>query len=447
MQPLEAGDLTELRLVGSGGFGVVQRGRSRKLGMDVALKTVWRRSGADSSDLEKEREMMSRANYTYVLRLLGVYDKREGEHCEYGLVMEYMPYGSLYTLFDKILDVPWSLRFQIIHQVALGMNYLHHALEPPIIHRDLKPSNVLLNKSLDVQLTDFGLAKNENSGSSSVSFAGTVSYMPPEALPSDKSEYSYKPTKKFDVYSFAILAWSVLSGCEPYSDIAKNMVQLLITQNPNNRPDIKLVEKWESNKMVREAKRLMQECWDGDPGKRPSFSAIINRTPEMQEAYKYEIHHDVEDVSRKLQNLSSLSARDKDTLDGRNGLKSDTNIQDSNTFSISIFQEVIDQIRRAAVSPDTPKDHNQDALEAEEFLQSHFSQIVQSKPDLSDILDDLYSSSYLTQETMDMIQSGTPQEQVRKTLRMIINNGKASCHEFLRLLKIHYPSLMTSLRD
>ncbi|XP_040189075.1 receptor-interacting serine/threonine-protein kinase 3-like isoform X2 [Rana temporaria] len=221
MQRLPPGDLESLKLVGRGGFGEVYRGWSQNLQMEVALKVV---QGASSSnlkrlmkDLMKERDVMQKASNPHVLRLLGVYEKAEGSLVEYGLVMEYMSYGSLRTLFDDIPDVPWALRFQILHQVVLGMNYLH-SLDPPIIHRDLKPCNVLLNKHLDVQITDFGLSKIIGATSSAVpSFAGTLPYMPPEAL----NNINYEVSKSHDVYSFGILVWTVFSGEEPYPDCSE----------------------------------------------------------------------------------------------------------------------------------------------------------------------------------------------------------------------------------
>ncbi|XP_068107753.1 receptor-interacting serine/threonine-protein kinase 2-like isoform X2 [Hyperolius riggenbachi] len=222
MHLLPYGDLENLELVGSGGFGCVYKGWSRRLQMEVALKMI---QGAHSSNMKKlmkglmkERDVMQKASSPHVLRLLGVYEKPEGKLLELGLVMEFMPNGSLRSLFDNIPDVPWALKFQILHQVVLGMNYLH-SMDPPIIHRDLKPCNVLLNKYLDVQITDFGLSKIAGATTSATpSFAGTLSYMPPEAL----NDINYEITRTFDVYSFAILTWTVFSSVEPYLDCSES---------------------------------------------------------------------------------------------------------------------------------------------------------------------------------------------------------------------------------
>ncbi|KAG2462640.1 RIPK4 kinase, partial [Polypterus senegalus] len=149
-----------------------------------------------TDSLEHEASMMLKGSCQYVLSLIGIY--KNPERSEHGLVMHFMENGSLENLLTRQSQLPWPLKFQIIHQVALGMNFLHTQLPKPILHLDLKPSNVLLNESFTVQLTDFGLSEVAHSCSSfqSEHEGGTLSYMPPEALVSKK----YRPMKAFDVY-------------------------------------------------------------------------------------------------------------------------------------------------------------------------------------------------------------------------------------------------------
>lgn len=96
---------------------------------------------------------MNEARFLYVLRLLGLYvDDVEPDAPKLGLVMEFMENGSLSDLQYKVPSVPWALRLRILHQVALGMNFLH-SLSPPLLHLDLKPSNVLLDGELHVRVS------------------------------------------------------------------------------------------------------------------------------------------------------------------------------------------------------------------------------------------------------------------------------------------------------
>ncbi|XP_075473280.1 receptor-interacting serine/threonine-protein kinase 3-like isoform X1 [Ascaphus truei] len=400
MLQFQAGDLHSLSLVGSGGFGLVYRGWSETLGMEVALKMLQGARENNLKDFMKERDMMHTANYTYVLRLLGVYEKPEGNLIEYGLVIEYMPLGSLCTLFENVPDVPWALRFQILHQVVLGMNFLHR-LSPPIIHRDLKPGNVLFNKSLDVQLTDFGLAKFAGSAtttSTDQSIVGTLAYMPPEAI----KDINYKPTKMFDVYSFGILTWSVLSGQEPYPDARSFQIMYCI---PNgDRPDVRMVDKCLTVKMVPEAKKLMIKCWDGEAKDRPSFQDLKVETVLMSNEYVGEIDSAIREVLDLLKNPSASA-----------------------------------QVTAAESSP-LPD------LNAPEFLETNFAAIVQAGPDLSNIWDILYTEGIINgEEQSDLDSIERRRDQVRKTLRMIRNKGQRSSTRLLQLLEQHHPSLATSM--
>ncbi|XP_063296309.1 receptor-interacting serine/threonine-protein kinase 3-like isoform X2 [Pelobates fuscus] len=288
-------DLENLILIGQGGFGMVYKGWSKTLRMEVALKMI---HGSDLKTLikalSKESMVMQKASNPYVLRLLGVYKKVEGIMVQNGLVMEYMPHGSLHTLVNDIESVPWSLKFRIFHQVVLGMNYLH-SLDPPIIHRDLKPGNVLLNKYLDVQITDFGLSKIQGATSSAnPSIVGTLAYIPPEAF----ININYNPTESYDVYSFGILMWSVISGKEPFSGAPINLIPFLI---PNgHRPDMSELDRWSDEKMVPKAMDLMVSCWNKQAEDRPSFHECSELTASMFEAYESQIDEDVQILLKKI---------------------------------------------------------------------------------------------------------------------------------------------------
>ncbi|XP_053546943.1 receptor-interacting serine/threonine-protein kinase 3-like [Bombina bombina] len=305
MLQLPAGDLDNLSFVNNGGFGNIYRGWSRTLKMDVAFKTI---NGAACSNLKmwlkkikKEGDMMLKANHTYVLLIFGMYENEEENPSECGLILEYMPCGSVRSLLDDLrCIVPWALRFQILHQVCLGMNYLHN-LNPPIIHRDLKPSNVLLNRHLDVQITDFGLSKIIGASSSTKpkSFVGTLPYMPPEAF----GDLNYKPTEAFDIYSYGILIWTVFSGEEPYNGALPTLIQRKVPEG--QRPSEEVLDKLSNVPMVPNAKQLMIQCWHENPNRRPSFAKCSDITTEMFEVYKSITDNAVRSVQDKLKTDSS----------------------------------------------------------------------------------------------------------------------------------------------
>ncbi|XP_072359940.1 ankyrin repeat and protein kinase domain-containing protein 1-like isoform X3 [Scyliorhinus torazame] len=249
-----AQQLVDRKPIGSGGFGRIWRARHSGWGIDVALKVL--HGTADQSvenrELLREAGLMKELQFQHIVRLVGLYQD-PGQPL--GIVMELMENGSLASLQQQEL-VPGPLKVRLIHEVALGMNYIH-GLQPPLLHLDLNPRNVLLDEGLHAKVADFGLSKLKQFASSSAltSIAGTIEYLPPEALKSDINQY--KPIPATDVYSFGILMWSILTGKQPYS---------------GQRPDLNLLPSEETLEKLKDLKELMQKCWHDQPQDRPPFN-------------------------------------------------------------------------------------------------------------------------------------------------------------------------------
>lgn len=72
-----------------------------------------------------------------------------------------------------------------------------------IIHRDIKPENILLDENLNVQLTDFGLAKEMTKKQRLFDCVGTPGYLAPEVL-----EAGMCADNSCLGYSFEVDAWA-----------------------------------------------------------------------------------------------------------------------------------------------------------------------------------------------------------------------------------------------
>lgn len=66
------------------------------------------------------------------------------------VVMEYMSKGSMDNLLTTHA-LMWPKKFQMIHEVTMGMNILH-SMKPPLLHLNLKLSNILLDDHLHVKV-------------------------------------------------------------------------------------------------------------------------------------------------------------------------------------------------------------------------------------------------------------------------------------------------------
>lgn len=152
------------------------------------------------------------------------------------MLLEWMSKGSLSTILlgDMSTEIPWSQRIGWAHDVAKGIQYLHH-LRPKIIHRDLRSDNVMVNEAGVAKVSEFGLSrrkrfqmkaspkrshevldspdgKGKEEGGNAYKYVseGGPSFTPPELLLS-------KPyTEKVDSYNFGMLMWQIVTRQVPH---------------------------------------------------------------------------------------------------------------------------------------------------------------------------------------------------------------------------------------
>ena len=151
----------------------------------------------------QECRQCSMLRHPNIVQFLGTYYPRGTEGAANRMripvmVMEMMA-DSLTSFVEKHVKIPVHIKYSIIHDVSLGLCYLHNH-DPPIVHRDLSPNNVLLTVHHVAKISDLGVAKviKADSKKTMSKAPGTIDFTSPEAL----SSYPvYGPP--MDVFSFA----------------------------------------------------------------------------------------------------------------------------------------------------------------------------------------------------------------------------------------------------
>ncbi|XP_071357192.1 receptor-interacting serine/threonine-protein kinase 3-like isoform X1 [Trachinotus anak] len=302
--------LEKWKFAGSGAFGYVYRARHKVWKYVVAIKIL--KDGARFTALDKEVEHMDKASCDYVLSVCGIFEgfpPYEGSSMTRGIITKYMDKGSVQTLLDLPSPPPWPLAVRLVHEVALGMNFLH---DKKLLHGDLKPSNVLLNEDLHAKLADFGLSRVSASASNSSREAtgevgGTSVYMPPEAL----LDHFIKPHHSFDVYSYGIFMWSVFTGKEPFPGACRLLLEENVGREKQRPPCHKLKER--NEKGLKKLVALMIRCWDQEPANRPAFGECLDDTEEVYLMHEAKVRKAVDEVLDSLDPHSNTSGSIRQT--------------------------------------------------------------------------------------------------------------------------------------
>ncbi|KAK4512727.1 uncharacterized protein ATC70_003433 [Mucor velutinosus] len=249
--------------LGRGNFASVKRATHRVTGKTVAIKVLNKNRFAQKPKMiqaiiQEVSIMMSLRKHPLVVNIDRVFNE---QHTIY-LVLEYVPGGELFDFVSSNKTIDEDKTRFIFWQLFTGLKYLH---DNNIAHRDLKPENVLLadRDTLQVKITDFGLAKTEQRDQSFGSQCGTPNYVAPEILNSSDSR-AYD--KKCDLWSLGVMLYICLCGYPPFSEEnAPPSMKAQIKMGKYDFPD----RYW--GHISELAKGLIKELLTVDPSKRISI--------------------------------------------------------------------------------------------------------------------------------------------------------------------------------
>ncbi|MER5969526.1 Stk1 family PASTA domain-containing Ser/Thr kinase [Streptomyces sp. NPDC002055] len=214
-EPRRLGGRYELgSVLGRGGMAEVYLAHDTRLGRTVAVKTLRVDLARDPSFQARfRREAQSAASLNHP-SIVAVYDTGEdyvdGVSIPY-IVMEYVDGSTLRELLHSGRKLLPERSLEMTVGILQALEYSHRA---GIVHRDIKPANVMLTRTGQVKVMDFGIARAMgDSGMTMTQTAaviGTAQYLSPEQAKGEQVD------ARSDLYSTGCLLYELLTVRPPF---------------------------------------------------------------------------------------------------------------------------------------------------------------------------------------------------------------------------------------
>ncbi len=217
------------RVLGKGAMGVVYEARDPNLNRRVAIKTVRVDSLGKAEAAEYELRFRTEAHSAARLQhpnIVSVYDSDRDGDTPF-LVMEFVKGEDLKHYLDIGQRYSLEQSVRMMRDLLAALDYAH---QNKIIHRDIKPANMIIEDDGRVKLTDFGVARIQDSGEATRTqggMVGTLKYMSPEQVEGQSVGAAS------DIFSAGVVLYQLLTDRRPFDGESYfSIIQQITTQNP-----------------------------------------------------------------------------------------------------------------------------------------------------------------------------------------------------------------------
>lgn len=236
--------------IGRGNFAEVWRAEAPG-GIDIAIKIVTQPLDNDAAQREQQSlELVKKLQHPALLATTAFWV------IENRLVIAMELADN--SLLDRLQEcqnqgrkgIPADELLSYFRDAAEGLDWLHWQ---GVLHRDIKPENILLKKGY-AKVADFGLARAQTRAGAmtSVSFAGTPAFMPPEM-------WAGKASKHSDQYSLAFTYAQLRMGRRPLK--GDDFVQVM-NSALEDEPDLEGLPEAEQTVLRRALSKQPEERFD-----------------------------------------------------------------------------------------------------------------------------------------------------------------------------------------
>jgi serine/threonine protein kinase len=202
--------------LGAGGLASVHLARSRAIKSPVALKRLFPHIANIKELVDSFIEEARLARHLQHPGIARVYEfgRLRGT---YFIAFEFVPGPTLQQLYvhcaTSVGRIPVPIVAAIAEQLCDALDHAHTrrneiGLDLGIVHRDVSPSNVIVSKTGQVKLIDFGLAKTKQSTVQSQAgvIKGKLNYVAPEYIAGGKLD------ARCDLWALGVVMWELLAG-------------------------------------------------------------------------------------------------------------------------------------------------------------------------------------------------------------------------------------------
>jgi serine/threonine protein kinase len=193
----------------SGSFGTVYIARDNENNCLHAAKIMHPEHANDQeliSRFQREAYILQGLSDPHIVRIIDC----GNDGAIYYIVMEYVDGQSLRYYITTSGRIEELRALNYAKQIAEGLDV---AYKQNVVHRDIKPQNILINNAGVVKITDFGMARGQDTPTITAvdEFMGTAYYVSPE-----QADSGHLADTRSDLYSLAIMLFEMLNGHPPY---------------------------------------------------------------------------------------------------------------------------------------------------------------------------------------------------------------------------------------
>ncbi len=258
------------KIIGVGGMSIVLKAYDTLLERHVAVKILnpdCRQDPHRMAGFEKECKLMASVQHPNVVKVYTAGHERG----HFYFAMELLNGVNIESSLKGQKKIHPVVVLKMAHLLAKGLQAAH---EMGVLHRDIKPGNILLTKSGEAKLIDFGLALRVNERDESETIWATPYYAAPETLMQEKED------ERADIYSLGMTLRSILT----------------------------LEDIFQCDKVVLTGRQWLE--------KKRTMKSIRKRLPDLDKEIAQLIDHMTQfNISKRPKNYASLILQIEDTME------------------------------------------------------------------------------------------------------------------------------------